>query len=82
MTSRFRTAPADEDSRFSFAVVGNSGDGGRVQLEVAGLLGRLRPDLILHTGTWSTPAEPRWTTTSVSSRRTEPSSRRCPYSQY
>ena len=27
VTSRFRTAPADEDSRFSFAVVGDSGDG-------------------------------------------------------
>jgi acid phosphatase type 7 len=47
---RFRTAPAHEDSRFSFAVVGDSGDGGRAQLEVAGLLGRLRPDLILHAG--------------------------------
>jgi Calcineurin-like phosphoesterase/Purple acid Phosphatase, N-terminal domain len=45
-TDRFRTAPADEDSRFSFAVVGDSGDGGRAQLEVAGLLERLRPDLI------------------------------------
>jgi acid phosphatase type 7 len=49
-TDRFRTAPADEDSRFSFAVVGDSGDGGRAQLEVAGLLERLRPDLILHAG--------------------------------
>jgi acid phosphatase type 7 len=49
-TNRFRTAPADEDSRFSFAVVGDSGDGGRAQLEVAGLLERLRPDLILHAG--------------------------------
>jgi 3',5'-cyclic AMP phosphodiesterase CpdA len=50
LPSRFRTAPADEDSPFSFAVVGDSGDGGGAQLKVAGLLGRLRPDLILHAG--------------------------------
>ena len=47
---RFRTAPADDDSRFSFAVMGDSGDGGGAQLEVAGLVESLRPDLILHTG--------------------------------
>ena len=47
---RFRTAPASEDSRFTFAVVGDSGDGGGAQLEVARLLGRLRPDLVLHAG--------------------------------
>ncbi len=46
----FRTAPAGEDSRFSFAVVGDSGSGGKGQLAVAGLLERLGPDLILHTG--------------------------------
>jgi acid phosphatase type 7 len=49
-TSRFRTAPADENARFTFAVVGDSGDGGGAQLEVAGLLERLRPDLVLHAG--------------------------------
>jgi len=46
----FRTAPLGEDSSFSFAVVGDSGSGGKGQLAVAGLLGRLEPDLILHTG--------------------------------
>ena len=49
-TGRFRTAPTGEDSRFAFAVIGDSGDGGKSQLAVAGLLERLRPDLILHTG--------------------------------
>ncbi|MDQ3863557.1 MAG: fibronectin type III domain-containing protein, partial [Actinomycetota bacterium] len=43
----FCTAPVGEGSRFSFAVVGDSGSGGNGQLAVAGLLGRLRPDLIL-----------------------------------
>jgi acid phosphatase type 7 len=46
----FSTAPAGEDSRFSFAVVGDSGSGGKGQLAVAGLLERLKPDFILHTG--------------------------------
>ena len=46
----FRTAPVGEDSSFSFAVVGDSGGGGKGQLAVAALLGRLEPDLILHTG--------------------------------
>jgi acid phosphatase type 7 len=46
----FSTAPAGEDSRFSFAVVGDSGGGGKGQLAVAGLLERLKPDFILHTG--------------------------------
>jgi 3',5'-cyclic AMP phosphodiesterase CpdA len=46
----FRTAPEGEDSRFGFAVVGDSGSGGKGQLEVARLLERLGPDLILHTG--------------------------------
>src|SRR5919107_4731004 len=45
-----RTAPAGEDSRFRFAVVGDSGSGGKGQLAVAALLGRLEPDLVLHTG--------------------------------
>jgi 3',5'-cyclic AMP phosphodiesterase CpdA len=49
-TGRFHTAPVDEDARFSFAVVGDSGSGGKGQLAVAELLGRLRSDLILHTG--------------------------------
>ena len=47
---RFRTAPEDDGSRFAFAVVGDSGDGGRGQLRVAGLLEQLKPDLVLHTG--------------------------------
>ena len=55
-TGGFRTAPVDEDSRFSFAVVGDSGSGGKGQLAVAALLGRLRPDLILHTGDVVYPA--------------------------
>jgi predicted phosphodiesterase len=46
----FRTAPEGEDSRFGFAVVGDSGSGGKGQLEVARLLERLGPDLVLHTG--------------------------------
>src|SRR5829696_9287986 len=46
----FRTAPVGDDSRFSFAVVGDSGSGGKGQLAVAALLERLRPDLVLHTG--------------------------------
>jgi predicted phosphodiesterase len=49
--NRFRTAPSGGDgSRFSFAVLGDSGDGGKNQLAVAALLERLKPDLILHTG--------------------------------
>ena len=46
----FRTAPVGEDSHFAFAVVGDSGKGGKSQLAVAELLERLEPDLILHTG--------------------------------
>ena len=46
----FHTAPIGEDPGFSFAVVGDSGSGGKGQLAVARLLRRLEPDLILHTG--------------------------------
>jgi predicted phosphodiesterase len=49
-TGSFRTAPDGEDSSFSFAVVGDSGSGGKGQLAVAALLKRLGPDLVLHTG--------------------------------
>jgi predicted phosphodiesterase len=52
----FRTAPTSDDSRFSFAVVGDSGSGGKAQLAVAALLERLKPDLILHTGDVVYPA--------------------------
>jgi acid phosphatase type 7 len=52
----FRTAPEGEDSSFGFAVVGDSGSGGKGQLAVAGLLRRLEPDLILHTGDVVYPA--------------------------
>jgi acid phosphatase type 7 len=45
-----------EDSRFGFAVVGDSGSGGKGQLAVAALLGRLEPDLVLHTGDVVYPA--------------------------
>jgi acid phosphatase type 7 len=55
-TGRFRTAPVGDDSRFSFAVVGDSGSGGKGQLAVAALLERLRPDLVLHTGDVVYPA--------------------------
>src|ERR671920_290298 len=55
-TGCFRTAPAGDDSRFSFAVVGDSGSGGKGQLAVAALLERLRPDLVLHTGDVVYPA--------------------------
>jgi 3',5'-cyclic AMP phosphodiesterase CpdA len=55
-TGRFRTAPVGVDSPFSFAVVGDSGSGGRGQLAVARLLERLEPDLILHTGDVVYPA--------------------------
>src|SRR5215208_4537245 len=47
---------AGDDSRFSFAVVGDSGSGGKGQLAVAALLERLRPDLVLHTGDVVYPA--------------------------
>ena len=46
----FRTAPEGNDSSFSFAVIGDSGNGRKNQLIVAGLLRHLKPDLILHTG--------------------------------
>ena len=55
-SGRFCTAPVGEGSRFSFAVVGDSGSGGKGQLAVAGLLGRCWPDLILHTGDVVYPA--------------------------
>jgi acid phosphatase type 7 len=51
-----RTAPVGEDSRFGFAVVGDSGSGGKGQLAVAALLGHLHPDLVLHTGDVVYPA--------------------------
>jgi len=54
-TRSFRTAPMG-DSPFGFAVVGDSGSGGKGQLAVAALLERLRPDLILHTGDVVYPA--------------------------
>jgi 3',5'-cyclic AMP phosphodiesterase CpdA len=56
MTGSFRTAPSGEGSSFSFAVVGDSGSGGKGQLKVASLLRRLKPDLILHTGDVVYPA--------------------------
>jgi predicted phosphodiesterase len=55
-TGCFYTAPVGDDSRFSFAVVGDSGSGGKGQLAVAALLERLRPDLVLHTGDVVYPA--------------------------
>ncbi len=48
--ARFHTAPEGEDSRFAFAVIGDSGRGRKNQLAVAALLERLKPDLMLHTG--------------------------------
>jgi acid phosphatase type 7 len=55
--NRFRTAPSGgSSSRFTFAVIGDSGDGGKNQLAVAALLERLKPDLILHTGDVVYPA--------------------------
>ncbi len=50
VVGRFRTAPEGDDSSFTFAVIGDSGNGRKNQLAVAGLLERLKPDLILHTG--------------------------------
>jgi predicted phosphodiesterase len=50
VTASFRTAPTGDDSRFTFAVIGDSGHGGKNQLAIARLLERLEPDLILHTG--------------------------------
>jgi hypothetical protein len=49
-TGRLHTAPEGEDSRFVFAVIGDSGRGRKQQLAVAALLERMAPDLILHTG--------------------------------
>ena len=48
--ARFRTAPEGGNSRFAFAVIGDSGRGRKNQLAVAALLESLKPDLILHTG--------------------------------
>jgi 3',5'-cyclic AMP phosphodiesterase CpdA len=56
MTGSFRTAPSGKGSSFSFAVVGDSGSGGKGQLKVASLLRRLKPDVILHTGDVVYPA--------------------------
>src|ERR687890_310921 len=42
-TGCFRTAPAGDDSRFSFAVVGDSGSGGKGQLAVPARLNRWSP---------------------------------------
>jgi acid phosphatase type 7 len=53
---RMHTAPVDQDSSFTFAVVGDSGSGGKGQLAVAALLEHLEPDLILHTGDVVYPA--------------------------
>ena len=50
VVGRFRTAPEGDDSSFTFAVIGDSGNGRKNQLAVAGLLERSKPDLILHTG--------------------------------
>ncbi len=47
---RFHTAPVGEKSCFTFAIIGDSGNGKKNQLAVAGLLERLEPDFILHTG--------------------------------
>jgi len=49
-TASFRTAPEGPGSSFTFAVVGDSGTGSTAQRAVAGLLERMQPDLILHTG--------------------------------
>jgi hypothetical protein len=49
-TASFRTAPEELGSGFTFAVVGDSGTGSKAQQAVAGLLERMQPDLILHTG--------------------------------
>jgi 3',5'-cyclic AMP phosphodiesterase CpdA len=50
MIGRFRTAPEGDDSSLTFAVIGDSGNGRKSQMAVAGLLESLSPDLILHTG--------------------------------
>lgn len=49
-TVSFRTAPEGSGSGFTFAVIGDGGDGGEEQRAVAGLLERMRPDFVLHTG--------------------------------
>lgn len=46
----FRTAPEGAETGLAFAVIGDSGDGGEGQRTVAGLVGRMNPDLVLHTG--------------------------------
>ena len=48
--AHFHTAPEGEDSRFAFAVIGDSGRGRKSQLAVAALLESLKPNLLLHTG--------------------------------
>jgi hypothetical protein len=49
-TASFRTAPEGTGSGFTFAIVGDSGTGSKAQWAVAGVLERMKPDLILHTG--------------------------------
>ena len=49
-TASFRTAPERTGSGFTFAIVGDSGTGSKAQWAVAGVLERMKPDLILHTG--------------------------------
>ena len=49
-TGSFRTTPANGESGFAFAVMGDSGNGGTAQMAVVGLLERAMPDLVLHTG--------------------------------
>lgn len=48
--STFRTAPGGDGTGFTFAVVGDSGDGGADPTDVAGLPRRMDPALVLHTG--------------------------------
>jgi hypothetical protein len=75
-TDCFRTAPVDDDSSVSFAVIGDSGSRGKGQLAVAALLERLRSDLILHTGdVWSIRQARSATKTNASSCRAATPSR-------
>lgn len=46
----FRTAPDEDHPDFTFVALGDSGGGGSDQFSIAGLIGRLTPDLVMNTG--------------------------------
>jgi hypothetical protein len=74
----FRTAPAGEGSSFSFAVVGDSGSGGKGQRVVAGCWDASSQIWSCTLATWSILPARNVTTIGASSHLTGSSSNRCP----